>query len=81
MGAAYIASALRNAGHDIVIYNQDQYHYPESHLTDYLTNNRFDVVGLGIIAGGIIRGGLDDGIDLGIILLFMLEEELQLPLY
>ncbi|MFC1928515.1 B12-binding domain-containing radical SAM protein [Chloroflexota bacterium] len=51
MGAAYIASALRNAGHEIVIYNQDQHHYPESHLTDYLTNNHFDVVGLGIIAG------------------------------
>lgn len=51
MGAAYIASALRNAGHEIVIYNQDQYHYPESHLTDYLTKNRFDVVGVGVIAG------------------------------
>lgn len=50
-GSAYIASALRKAGHDVVIYNQDKFHYPETHLTDYLTNNRFDVVGLGIIAG------------------------------
>lgn len=39
MGLAYIASALRNAGHDVVIYNQDKFHYPESHLVDYLTNN------------------------------------------
>lgn len=51
MGLAYIASALRNAGHDVVIYNQDKFHYPESHLVDYLTKNHFDVVGLGIIGG------------------------------
>ena len=50
-GLAYIATALRNAGHNVVIYNQDQYHYPEAHLTDYLTRNHFDVVGLGVIAG------------------------------
>src|SRR3989338_5861516 len=50
-GLAYIATALRNAGHDVAVYNQDQYHYPESHLTDYLTNNRFDVVCVSIIAG------------------------------
>ncbi len=51
MGLAYIVSALRNAGHDVVIYNQDKFHYPESHLVDYLTNNHFDVVGLGVIGG------------------------------
>lgn len=32
------------------------------------------VTGLGIGVGGIIRGGLGDGIDLGIILLSMLGE-------
>lgn len=51
MGPAYIASALRNAGHSITIYNQDLYHYPESHLVDYLTYNDFDVVGVGVVAG------------------------------
>jgi len=51
MGLAYIASALRNAGHNVTIYIQDQFHYPESHLVAYLTNNHFDVVGLGIIGG------------------------------
>lgn len=50
-GLAYIASALRNAGHEITVYNQDQYHYPESHLKEYLTRNRFDVVGVSVIAG------------------------------
>ncbi len=47
----YLASAIRDAGHEVEIYNQDVYHWPESHLTDYLINNRFDVVGLGFVAG------------------------------
>lgn len=51
MGLAYIASALKNAGHDVMIYNQDVYHYSESHLTDYITHNEFDVVAIGVIAG------------------------------
>lgn len=51
LGLAYIASALRNAGHSVSIYSQDQFHYPESHLVDYLTNDRFDVVGIGVIGG------------------------------
>ena len=51
LGLGYIALALRNAGHNVVIYNQDQFHYPESHLINYLTNNHFDAVGLGIIGG------------------------------
>jgi len=50
-GLGYIASVLRNAGHVISIYNQDQFHYPESHLTDFLNNNKFDAIGLGVIAG------------------------------
>jgi len=51
LGAAYIASALRNAGHQVCVYNQDVHHYPDEHLTQYLDANQFDVVGLGVIAG------------------------------
>lgn len=51
MGLAYIAAALKKAGHEVVIYNQDQRHYPESYLTEYLNRNRFDTVGLGVIGG------------------------------
>ena len=47
----YIASALRNAGHDVSVYSQDLYHWPESHLTDYLTRNHFDAIGLSLVAG------------------------------
>jgi anaerobic magnesium-protoporphyrin IX monomethyl ester cyclase len=50
-GLAYIATYMRNAGHEVVIYNQDEHHYPESHLTEYLKNNRFDAIGVGVIAG------------------------------
>jgi radical SAM superfamily enzyme YgiQ (UPF0313 family) len=50
-GLAYIASVLRNAGHEIVIYQQDQFHYPESHLVDYLKKNKFDAVGVSVVGG------------------------------
>ncbi|MFA6356990.1 MAG: radical SAM protein [Candidatus Omnitrophota bacterium] len=50
-GLAYIAAVLAKNGHDVTVYNQDMNHYPEEHLTDYLDKNRFDVVGLGVIAG------------------------------
>ncbi len=50
-GMAAIAAVLRKNGHDVVIYNQDMHHYPESHLTKYLDENEFDVVGLSFIAG------------------------------
>ncbi len=50
-GPAYIAAALLNAGHDVEIYSQDIHHYTEEHLTEYLNENKFDVVGVGVIAG------------------------------
>ena len=51
MGTAYIAAALRQSGHDVTIYNQDVHHYPDNHLTEYLNQHHFDVVGLGVIGG------------------------------
>jgi len=50
-GTGYIASTLLSEGHEVEIYNQDMHHYPEEHLTSYLDDNKFDVVGLGVIAG------------------------------
>ncbi len=50
-GIAYVAAVLLKAGCSVEIYNQDVHHYPESHLTEYLNRNRFDVVGLGFIGG------------------------------
>jgi hypothetical protein len=43
-GLAYIAAVCKNAGHEVVIYNQDVYHYPDEHLTEYLRNNRMPLM-------------------------------------
>ena len=51
LGIAYLASICRKAGHEVKIYNQDVYHWPESHLLDLLNHEYFDVVGVGVIAG------------------------------
>ncbi len=50
-GLAYLASAARNAGHEVSVYQQDIYHWPDSHLTDYLDSNAFDVVEVSTIGG------------------------------
>ncbi|MCP4118194.1 MAG: B12-binding domain-containing radical SAM protein [Desulfobacteraceae bacterium] len=50
-GMAYIAAVLRNHGYDVEIYNQDVHHYADEHLTSFLDRNKFDVIGVSIIAG------------------------------
>jgi len=50
-GLGYIAAILQQEGCVVEIYNQDQWHYPDEHLTEYLDNNNFDVVGLSFVAG------------------------------
>ena len=50
-GAAYIAATLKADDIEVEIYNQDLYHYPEEHLTEYLDKNKFDVIGCGVIGG------------------------------
>ncbi|MDK2961319.1 MAG: hypothetical protein PWP20_445 [Eubacteriaceae bacterium] len=51
LGLGYLASAIRNADYEVEIYQQDIYHYPPEHLTEYLNNNHFDVVGMGTCGG------------------------------
>lgn len=50
-GLAYLASAARNAGHEVKIYQQDIYHWADEHLTSYLNENEFDVVEVSVIGG------------------------------
>jgi radical SAM superfamily enzyme YgiQ (UPF0313 family) len=47
----YLASVLRNNNYDVTIYDQSICHHDESHLLNYLDNNRFDIVGIGFVAG------------------------------
>ncbi len=51
LGIGYIAAACRLAGHEVKIYNQDIYHWPEEHLTALLDKEHFDLIGLGVIGG------------------------------
>ena len=52
LGPCYVAAYLKNNGYkDIHYYSQDIYHYPEEHLTNYISDNNFDVIGLGFTAG------------------------------
>lgn len=51
LGLGYVAAALRKAGHDVAIYQQDAGHLPEPHITAYLDEHRFDLVGIGVSGG------------------------------
>jgi len=50
-GMAYIAGTLLKHNYEVEIYEQDIHHYPESHLTEKLNNEYYDVVGLSFIGG------------------------------
>ncbi|MGE5397975.1 MAG: B12-binding domain-containing radical SAM protein, partial [Chitinophagales bacterium] len=50
-GLAYIAAVCRQAGHQVKIYNQDVYHWPESHLTELLNREPYDVIGVSACGG------------------------------
>lgn len=50
-GLAYLAAAARNVGHEVEIYQQDIYHWSDSHLTNYLDTQMFDVVVVSVIGG------------------------------
>jgi len=50
-GLAYIASVCLKAGHEVKIYNQDVYHWPESHLADLLDKEHYDFIGVSACGG------------------------------
>jgi radical SAM superfamily enzyme YgiQ (UPF0313 family) len=50
-GLAYIATILKKEGHDVEVYSQDKFHYPEEHLTEHLNKNKYDAIGVSVIAG------------------------------
>ncbi|MBF0106857.1 MAG: radical SAM protein [Deltaproteobacteria bacterium] len=51
LGLAYVATVWRERGHDVQVYSQDIYHWPESHLLNLLNNEHFDIVAVSVIGG------------------------------
>lgn len=50
-GLGYLASAARDAGHSVQVYQQDVYHWPDAHLTEFLDQHEFDVVMVSVVGG------------------------------
>lgn len=50
-GLAYIGAILLKNGYEVEVYNQDKNHYSDEHLTEYLNKNKYDIVGVSVIAG------------------------------
>ncbi|MBN1366224.1 MAG: B12-binding domain-containing radical SAM protein [Syntrophaceae bacterium] len=48
---SYISSVLRNEGVDVVIWNQDMHHWADSKLTEFLKREKFDIIGISMVAG------------------------------
>lgn len=51
IGLAYIASILLREGYEVDVFNQDIHHYPDEELTRRLDAEKYDVVGISVIAG------------------------------
>jgi len=51
LGPAYIASYLREKGHEIDIYCMDVFHYTNKDLALYLNEHDIDYIGIGFLAG------------------------------
>ncbi|WP_407399333.1 B12-binding domain-containing radical SAM protein [Anaerovibrio sp.] len=51
LGIAYIAATLRERGDSVEIYCKDVYHYSEEHLTNFLNEHNYDVIGTGTCGG------------------------------
>ena len=52
LGVLYVTGYLRaNGFKDVQYYSQDIYRYSEDHLTRFLNENHFDIIGIGFVAG------------------------------
>jgi len=55
LGPAYLAAILRNIGADVSVYCMDVFHHSNQELATYLSNNDFDLIGLGFMAARFKR--------------------------
>jgi anaerobic magnesium-protoporphyrin IX monomethyl ester cyclase len=47
----YISTIALKKNYEVFFYHQDIHHYSEEHLEQYLRDNHFDIIGIGVIAG------------------------------
>ena len=52
IGLAYIATAIKNAGFDFMLYDMDLLRPSQEELEDFIKNNDFDVVAFGCLVSG-----------------------------
>lgn len=50
LGVAYMATSLRNAGHEVQVYCQDLNHHSNETVGDFVASGNFDIVGIGFLA-------------------------------
>ena len=50
-GVSYLISYLESKGFEVDVYSQDIYHYTNQHLVDFLKENYYDIICLGVIGG------------------------------
>ncbi|MCJ7481382.1 MAG: B12-binding domain-containing radical SAM protein [Thermodesulfovibrionales bacterium] len=48
---SYIASILQKEGVDVEIWSQDLHHWSDEKLTEYLDTEKFDIIGISMVAG------------------------------
>ncbi|HEY4707719.1 MAG TPA: radical SAM protein [Thermodesulfobacteriota bacterium] len=55
LGAGYLAAVLRRAGAEVSVYCMDVFHYTEEELSEYLSENSFDLICMGFMAPNFKR--------------------------
>jgi len=55
LGPAYIASILRENGHEVKVYCMDVYHYTNKQLAEYLDKNSFDYIAIGFMSARFVE--------------------------
>lgn len=55
LGPGYLAAVLKRAGAEVCVYCMDVFHHTNYELADYLSDNEFDLIGLGFMSARFKR--------------------------
>ena len=59
LGVAYMGAVLKKKGVEVVVYNQDVFHYSNKDLASHLEKNSYDLIGVGFLAARFNETVLD----------------------